>query len=545
MPDSCGFCGIESVPDQQTLRSARIAELLRQNGPPLDAEKPALFAAIIEGPEKLADIEKKIAEAQQVLEGLLRERELVKLQLADAKTLLHPIRSLSDEIFHEIFSWCVYDWGYIRASAGCLSAESLDPQRPPWTLTRVSYRWHDVALSSSRLWSTVIFDSCRYSELKVTDRTCSFRLSTQLARARECDLTIFIRSSSSSDLHNHPAFALLEASAYRWKSLYANMPPRSLAAFSGNAFPRLCDLVVKVKARSPSAQRSMIVDTFESAPSLQTFRTISDADPCRILRLPWSSLTSYTCADASSEHNWAVMERLTSVRDLFLYFRNYTASPDAPIPMPSVRRVGMQEMAKFCSGAISRVFDSLVLSSLTCLNICFPEDRVVHFPKTAAPLIHLTKLGISCDFLHDQENVINFIEFLRTTTRIEDLRLGAPTLPDSLLLGMTVVADQTPVLPSLRILRFYPGLPSFNAIPFFRMLESRYKGDARTGKVKKELCDADIKIEEDYAENHPPPRVLLQELRFKRVPKPSFDKAEEIMRWDEICDELKVIYESM
>lgn len=77
------------------------------------------------------------------------------------------------------------------------------------------------------------------------------------------------------------------------------------------------------------------------------------------------------------------------------------------------------------------------------------------------------------------------------------------------------------------------------------MLESRYKSDARTGKVKKEPCDADIKIEEDYAADYPPPRVLLQELHLKRDPKPSFDKVEEIMRWDEICDDLKVVYESM
>ncbi|PBK68096.1 hypothetical protein ARMSODRAFT_888383, partial [Armillaria solidipes] len=155
MPDSCDFCGIESVPDQHALRSARVAELLRQNGPPLDAEKPALLAAITDGPARLADLEKMIAEAQQVLGDLLRERELVKLQLADAQTLLHPIRSLSDAIFHEIFSWCVYDWGDIRTSPWYRSAESLDPQRPPWTLTRVSRRWRDVAISSPRLWSTV------------------------------------------------------------------------------------------------------------------------------------------------------------------------------------------------------------------------------------------------------------------------------------------------------------------------------------------------------------------------------------------------------
>ncbi|PBK94219.1 hypothetical protein ARMGADRAFT_899375, partial [Armillaria gallica] len=129
---------------------------LRQNGPPLDAEKPALLAAITDGPARLADLEKMIAEAQQALEGLLCERELVKAQLADAKTLLHPIRSLSDEIFQEIFSWCVYKWGDIRTLPRARSADSLDPQRPPWTLTRVSRRWREIALSSPRLWSTVI-----------------------------------------------------------------------------------------------------------------------------------------------------------------------------------------------------------------------------------------------------------------------------------------------------------------------------------------------------------------------------------------------------
>ncbi|KAK0468601.1 hypothetical protein IW261DRAFT_1518387 [Armillaria novae-zelandiae] len=520
MPDCCGFCGIDSVPDQQALRSARVAELLRQNGPPLETEKPALLATIADGPGKLSDLEKKIAEARQVLEGLLCERELVKVQLADAKMLLHPLRLLSDEILREIFSLCVHNWEDIRTSFGRLSAESLDPRRPPWTLTRVSHKWRDVALSSPRLWSTVIFDSCHYSKLNITKRICLFRLSTQLARSRECDLTVFIRSRPLSGLHHHPAFALLEASTYRWKSLYANMPPRSLAAFSGNTFPRLCDLIVKVKSGSPPAQRSMIVDTFESALSLRTFCAVWDADSCRIFRLPWSSLTSYTCADASSNNSWVVMERLTSVHRLSLSFRTSTASPHDPISMP--------EREDSSSGTISRVFDSLVLSSLTFLDIKFPKDRVVHFPKSAAPLIHLSKLGLDCDFLHDQENVTNFIEFLRTTTRIADLRLGAPTLPDSLLIGMTIVADQTNVLPSLRKLRFSPGLPSFNAVPFFRMLESRYKSDAAAGKVKKER-----KITQRPD----------QELRSKRVHKLSFDKAEEIMRWDDICDELKVVYE--
>ncbi|KAK0184394.1 hypothetical protein F5146DRAFT_248073 [Armillaria mellea] len=212
------------------------------------------------------------------------------------------------------------------------------------------------------------------------------------------------------------------------------MPPQSLAAFSGNAFPRLCHLIVRLKVGLNSAQRSMIVDTFESAPSLRKFRASADADPCRILCLPWSSLTSYTCADASSKHHWDVMGRLTSVRYLHLYFRNSTASPDAPVPMPSVHSAVMRELEQSSSGTISRVFDSLILSSLTHLNIEFPKDRVVHFPKSAPTLIHLSKLSVDCDFLHDQENVNKFIEFLRTTLRIQCLCLGIRVLPDSLLL---------------------------------------------------------------------------------------------------------------
>ncbi|KAK0184393.1 hypothetical protein F5146DRAFT_1228781, partial [Armillaria mellea] len=117
MPDSCGFCGIESVPDQHAVRSARVAELLRQNGPPLDAEKPALLAAITDGPARLSDIEKRIAEAQQAFGVLLREKELVEVQLADTKTLLHPLRSLSDDILRQIFSWCVCYWSDIRTSS--------------------------------------------------------------------------------------------------------------------------------------------------------------------------------------------------------------------------------------------------------------------------------------------------------------------------------------------------------------------------------------------------------------------------------------------
>ncbi|PBK68099.1 hypothetical protein ARMSODRAFT_846532, partial [Armillaria solidipes] len=89
------------------LRSTRVAELLRQNGPPSEAETPSLLAAVRDPPASLSVIDQEIKETRKTLEKLLRETERVKLYASDGTTLLHPIRALSNEIFYEIFSWCV------------------------------------------------------------------------------------------------------------------------------------------------------------------------------------------------------------------------------------------------------------------------------------------------------------------------------------------------------------------------------------------------------------------------------------------------------
>lgn len=159
MPDSCGFCGIESVPDQHALRSARVAELLRQNGPPLDAEKPALLAAITDGPARLADLEKMIAEAQQVLGGLLRERELVKVQLADAKDSAPPYSlTFRRSIPRDIFVVCLR----LGRSQGIVRVSICRVPRSPETSLDVDPRQPQMARCRSIFSTIMVYSHIRF-----------------------------------------------------------------------------------------------------------------------------------------------------------------------------------------------------------------------------------------------------------------------------------------------------------------------------------------------------------------------------------------------
>ncbi|KAK0184397.1 hypothetical protein F5146DRAFT_248081 [Armillaria mellea] len=541
MSQTCSFCHIATIPDALSLRSTRFAELLRQNGPPLEAETPSLRAAIKDAPASLSAIDDEIQETRKALEKLLRERERLTLYASDATTLLHPIRALSDEIFYEIFSWCVTDWQDILTTEPQGPEDSLDPGRPPWTFTRVSRRWRDVALSSPRLWSTVVFDTYRYREVRVSHRTCLYRLGLQLERSRNCDLFVSLHSGLSRPISEHPAFGLLELSACRWKRLNLNLPPSTVRAFSGNVFSRLQELVVRIKDTTPSSERSIVVDTFRSAVHLRRFQSRGNAYPCVVFRLPWSNLTAYTCDDSSDKHSWTVMKQLKSLKRLSLYCGSSKASPSSPITFPAVQDLVVEETRSSHSGFIAHILRFLVLPSLSYLTLSFPDDRIVHFPKISTSPAQLKTLDLACSFTHDPRNITHFLNLLRVVDRVENLYMHTTNLPDDLLVGLTMKADQRLILPTLRNLRFSPGFPSVKAELFFDMLESRHKGALHTRKGEP---TAEISGDFDCDGEHPPRRTFLETIRFASCSTVPFEASEDLKRWKSICEQLKVVYES-
>ncbi len=91
-------------------RTTRVAELLRQNHPPLDVELADFRLVVDKSPEILQDLDEKIAQARETLDYLLQARKQAESHLADANCLLHPIRRLPNEIISEIFFHCVPNW---------------------------------------------------------------------------------------------------------------------------------------------------------------------------------------------------------------------------------------------------------------------------------------------------------------------------------------------------------------------------------------------------------------------------------------------------
>ncbi|KAF9029377.1 hypothetical protein BDZ89DRAFT_906349, partial [Hymenopellis radicata] len=91
--------------------------------------------------------------ARKMLDNLVRARSQAESHLADAKSVIHPMRSLPYDVVSEIFSQCVPTW-----TMDDVSTQSLDPRLAPWTLTRVCFRWRHIALLLPNLWTYIGLD---------------------------------------------------------------------------------------------------------------------------------------------------------------------------------------------------------------------------------------------------------------------------------------------------------------------------------------------------------------------------------------------------
>ncbi|KAG7441679.1 uncharacterized protein BT62DRAFT_1079852 [Guyanagaster necrorhizus] len=440
----CSFCGtlpgLPAIPSvTQQFRSPRLKRLLSQNEPPLETERSTLRETITTGTAAVSLLDDRILKAQRLLDTFINKREQVKLCIDDARSLLHPIRSINDDLLREIFLWCVYDWVDVmyHCHGNC---DSLCPLEPPWTLSHVSHRWRTISLSSPCLWTSVILNFSIYSELMIPYRYIMF---------------------NPSDL-GHAGRQLVQ------------MEVKSL---SGNLFSRLDTLIVRIEARRMSPARNMKIDTFQSASQLRCFQTINDADPSRILLLPWSNLTRYKCSDALSPNNIAILPQLTSVKTLIFYFKSDPKTPTggAPIVMSSVIKLNVYELSKLPEDAISRLFDSVTFPSATYVNINFKmdHDRIPRFPMLAV-CGKLETLRLRLNVSSDQ-NVRALLECLKAVDSVAHLQLCIKVVPDALLNGFVISPQSHHILPNLQTLTLHllasTGVADFTPAVLFRFAE--------------------------------------------------------------------------
>ncbi|KAF9016227.1 hypothetical protein BDZ89DRAFT_899818, partial [Hymenopellis radicata] len=92
------------------------------------------------------DLDLKIVQAQELLENLLSARQQAQSRLEDAKSILHPMRSIPSELLAEIFHHCIPKTYRLR------ELDALDPRGAPWLFSEVCRRWRELVLNTPQLW---------------------------------------------------------------------------------------------------------------------------------------------------------------------------------------------------------------------------------------------------------------------------------------------------------------------------------------------------------------------------------------------------------
>ncbi|KAJ7678732.1 hypothetical protein B0H17DRAFT_103074 [Mycena rosella] len=173
-----------------------------------------------------------------------------------------PISCLPADVLGEIFMWSLCTNGFHSLTErGCLMLE-------PLTLSHVNSRWRDVAISTSRLWSTIWVDRPREANVPMVE--------LWLERSRQCPLIIYLRQTaplppgsqlpSVSDPREYELtdeiFLLLGQHLHRWKRvtflLYkqTHRPLLSLPAAS-TAAPLLEHVYMNVKTWDADSSLAM------------------------------------------------------------------------------------------------------------------------------------------------------------------------------------------------------------------------------------------------------------------------------------------------
>ncbi|KIY70622.1 hypothetical protein CYLTODRAFT_419579 [Cylindrobasidium torrendii FP15055 ss-10] len=266
-----------------------VEDLLATNCPPTPAQAATIRNLLV--PLRLQD--EQSLPLQSVGECTGNEEHIRRLE-----SILHPMRSIPDDVLREVFRWLIPS----RKAHNGISI--LNPRHPLWTLGQVCRNWHEVTITESDFWTTVIL-SRKYG---------SHRLQTVLKRSRGRELRLYIYTFSHITMD---LFAILLKEAPRWQHVTLKADEIYLAALTGTPFPSLRSAsLTDTTARSRTRQTVPTKDLVLEAPLLK--------DPTLVwlhnrkeynLGIPWAQLNTYAALDSCLHY----VSGLTHAKTLVLH----------------------------------------------------------------------------------------------------------------------------------------------------------------------------------------------------------------------------------
>ncbi|KAF7366655.1 F-box domain-containing protein [Mycena sanguinolenta] len=261
----CSKCGNLSFDspgptfDVSVAPGTRHYTLLNTNEPPEDSESVFIRSVIAESSPRLKHLDNEISKLQEKLKQLEDERTALLSYRTRNTAILSPLRRMPPEVLAEIFSWT------LPSVNDALSIGS-DTVQSPWLLTRINSRWRAVCLSTTSLWSRIVFDY----ESSDPPRNYSLALAeTHIHRAQNLHIH-FYGCAKTDSKPQIEMFELLLKHSSRWEELALGITSAMLpllAALRGR-IPSLKRLWIQWE--SPQAEVQSL-DCFQTAPSLVDF----------------------------------------------------------------------------------------------------------------------------------------------------------------------------------------------------------------------------------------------------------------------------------
>ncbi|KAJ6497609.1 hypothetical protein C8R45DRAFT_1129651 [Mycena sanguinolenta] len=396
------------------------------------------------------------------------------------KYILAPIRRVPPEIMAEIFLNAI-DAGpgmdRYPDRSGCdnffAKHDKVKPvlHRAPLIFGEVSRRWRAIALSTPRLWNSILIN-CTDEKLQDYISLCDM----WLKRSGSLPLSIRFHRSPTEDVPQRTTDdckALLRTIlpyAHRWRLLdFAHIPAssydvlRHCPPYSLPIFEAL-----SVRYAPPAGFSCKAWAVLRNAPNLRFFRhdSISDTRAEEWQTFPWSQITQIDLGNCSTYDCLRILSAAPTAMDCRFSIERTSAFQHPPVTHSALKTLRIE--------VHTNIHLDLTCPRLSTLKIdIYSSEFSFHdFPSFIArsgPSIQgLTLAGSSID---DDQFMACLVD-MPNLRHLSVSEYGQPQFTDGLWGSLTSRSNSTPLLPDLESLEYYGG-GEFNFGAVALMLESR------------------------------------------------------------------------
>ncbi|KAJ7608028.1 hypothetical protein DFH06DRAFT_1486330 [Mycena polygramma] len=460
----CAICGTTGFTSSQILKDpippTALREILRSNVPPPAKWEARLRDVIQKAPAELDKYDAEIGQLQILVSRLTSERAAISSHLDACRSVFAPIRRLPAELLTEIVEVCASSKNGIIPASCTTPAQEMErlAKRPLLELSQVCSLWHEVAIGTPHLWSTIVINTSNWRQPSLP-RSLSL-LASCLSRGGDNPLKI--RISGASDDPGAPSILeLLCQHARRWKDCHFGVHHglQYLLGAKGN-LP-----ILKTLFYSPHFEE---FDIFEVAPALTD--VIFMGRPQDVGKLPWPQIRNFTYSGGN-----IMSPAFSSFAQSIATGTTFTFTPIVarvdpglqPHPIVSNMEIlaivlGIWPSRSNENGRLEQILDSLTVPYLRRFRLMpsmpdcavlplWSSEHFLAFSQRSSLHTHLVSLEIGAQ-ITDEELLrclsgLPLLEELRIQSEVQS---GDIFVTDALLNGLTRKPDVAPLIPQLR-----------------------------------------------------------------------------------------------